>query len=134
MIYPRLFVLCACGLMLSLSSGICGDAEELGEYTSIIALISNAHSFSEKQIVTSGYLSVGHRSASLFLHQADAENGLVENAILLGIEPDVLKELERLNNRYVRVSGQFFAYRPEKIVVARGYITVRRIILTNETF
>jgi hypothetical protein len=134
MIYPRLFVLCACGLMLSLSSGICGDAEELGEYTSIIALISNAHSFSEKQIITFGYLRAGHQGASLFVHQADAENGLAENAIGLQIEPDVLNELGRLNNRYVQVSGKFFAYVPEKVVVLRGYITVQRIILTNETF
>jgi hypothetical protein len=98
---------CASCILLGIGSLSCQNPSMP---ISIIQLIANPQEFSGKPVSVQGFLRIGRErhhgwEAVLYLHREDAENMLTSNVI--GIEPSeqMIRDQEKLDRMYVRLSG-----------------------------
>jgi len=91
----------------------------LGQYhpplVSPIDLIANAQKYDKREVTVQGYLLFFHErnhviAASLYLHEEDAKNRL-PNAITVVPNERMLRDEEKIDRKYVTLTGLFFAVR-----------------------
>ena len=79
---------------------------------SIIQLVSDPNSFSQKKIVVFGYINIEHEGNALFLHREHAEYWIIENAIWINvadIDNKLYLKMKALSGNYVCLRGYFDA-------------------------
>lgn len=80
---------------------------------SVIELMANPQKFDKQVVDVTAYLVIEHQQrhapqATLWLHQEDAKN-LLPNGLAVVPNGEMLKDVETINNMYVRLRGTFHA-------------------------
>ncbi len=76
---------------------------------SLVQLIATPDRFDGKAVEVKGFLEMDWEGALLYLHQADADNAMLSNAIWVRVTGQMKKDEEKLNKKYVTVRGKFHA-------------------------
>jgi len=100
----------ALGMALSLIvvTGVGAQSSEpLG--VSLIQLIANPEKYDGKFVRVIGYLRLEFEGNALYLHREDDEAALIKNAIWVDATPDMEKNREKFDRKYVLLEGRFDA-------------------------
>lgn len=102
-------------IVVALSCFLCSitAGQEPTKHVSVIELITNPRNFDRALVAVQGYLVMGDRNPDLaatflYLHRADAEN-LLPNSILVAPSKEMVQDREKINERYVTLTGRFRA-------------------------
>lgn len=82
-------------------------AEEGPQLIPLIAAIANSEKYNGRQVVLDGYLSFRQEDVAIYLGEEAYRNSLSTSAIWLNLSQDELKELQKHEHEYVRISGLF---------------------------
>jgi hypothetical protein len=85
-------------------------AQDKGIPTGLVELLSNPQKFNDQIVTLHGYLQIEHEQrhgvrAILYLHHEDARHLLASNGILVLPNKAMLKQEEKINERYVTLTG-----------------------------
>jgi hypothetical protein len=112
------------------------ESQSKPELTSLVKLIANPSQYAAKKVVVRGFLKVEFENIALYLSEADAKNGVTQNALWLnyegplGSEEDFkqsdkwFKDLRKSRNKYADIEGTF-------IVKGHGHLGMYSGELTN---
>jgi hypothetical protein len=78
-------------------------------YVSVLQLIATPGQYNDKLICVIGFLKMGHEGDLLFLHEEDGKHVILENAVRVQGTEQMRKESEKLDNKYVKLTGVFQA-------------------------
>jgi len=90
---------------------------------SMVQLITNPKKFDGKFVRVIGFLRLEFEGNELYLHREDYENGITGNGISVNANPEIMKQSEALNMRYVLLEGTFRAGEPGEPVMGTSTIT-----------
>ena len=89
---------------------------------SLVQLIANPDKFNGKLVVVFGYLRLSERPA-LYLHEDDAANSLMTNALWIDSTESMRQHRTELSQRYVKIVGRFRAGGEGHVYFLSGGIT-----------
>jgi hypothetical protein len=92
-------------------------------YPSLLQLIVNPEQYEGKAISVIGFLSMGREGDLLFFHEEDGRHGILENAVQVQETEQMHRDAEKLNLKYVKLTGVFRASDRKKIPFYSGIIT-----------
>jgi hypothetical protein len=107
---------CSCLLTCSLLAATLSSAQDTALPVGLIELLANPEKLDGKLVTTLGFLVVEREPKHgvhvlLYLHQEDAKNLLASNAILVIPSEQMLRDEEKINRMYVRLTGSYHAVR-----------------------
>jgi hypothetical protein len=76
-------------------------------YPSLLQLIVNPDQFEGKEISVIGFLSMGREGDLLYFHEEDENHVILQNAIQVHETAQMHRDAEKLNLKYVKLSGIF---------------------------
>jgi hypothetical protein len=76
---------------------------------SIIHLIATPERYHGKLVRLVGFVHIEFEGNAIYLHREDFDRLLTRNALWLSITPDIDKQADKYNDRYVLVEGTFNA-------------------------
>jgi hypothetical protein len=87
------------------------SAQERPTPVSFVELIANVDKFDNRLVTVQGFLRITHENkhgvrANLYLHREDANNFLNNDVLVIASE-QMLKDEERINRKYVMLTGLF---------------------------
>jgi hypothetical protein len=91
-------------------------------YPSMVQLIVNPEQFDGKEISIIGFLSMGREGDLLYFHEEDGTHAILQNAIRVQGSKQMHRDAEKLNLKYVKLSGIFHVNDRSKVPFYSGTI------------
>jgi hypothetical protein len=90
---------------------------------SLLQLIVAPENYDGKLIGVIGFLSMGREGDLLFAHQEDERHVILGNAVQVHETKQMHQDIEKLDNKYVKITGTFHANNRERIPFFSGAVT-----------
>jgi len=74
---------------------------------SLIRLIGSPKEYAGKTVRVVGYLHLEFEGNGIYIHREDYERGLSKNSLWVDAPTEMMKEMQKLNDRYVLLEGVF---------------------------
>jgi hypothetical protein len=91
-------------------------------YPSMLQLIVNPEQFEGKEISVIGFLSMGREGDLLYFHEQDEKHAILQNAIQVQESAQMHRDAEKLDLKYVKLSGIFHVNDRSKLPFYSGTI------------
>lgn len=92
-------------------------------YVSLLQLIVNPEQYDGKIIGVIGFLSMGREGDLLFVHQEDERHVILENAVQVQETKQMHQDIEKLDNKYVKLTGTFHVNDRGRVPFFSGAVT-----------